>query len=275
MRILHCCLSCFYIDEYNYQENILPRQNMLDGHVVMILASTEIYSNNKSLGYIDSRAYYNENSIKVIRIPYRFFPIKFISHKIRSYVGAIKVIETFAPDVILFHGTCGYELISVAKYKQAHPNVKLFVDSHEDKNNSGRSFVSKNILHKMFYKHILNQALPCIDKIFYVTYESATFLKEMYGIPESMLEYYPLGGTVVEGRERENKRNCIRNQHKIGSSDILLVHSGKMSKEKKTGDLVRAIHETQANNLRLLILGSMTDDVAKDVMPVVEVDSRI
>ena len=41
MRILHLCLSCFYIDGYNYQENILPRINHEDGHDVRILASTE------------------------------------------------------------------------------------------------------------------------------------------------------------------------------------------------------------------------------------------
>lgn len=48
-----------------------------------------------------------------------------------------------------------------------------------------------------------------------------------------------------------------------------------MEKAKKTSELVQALHAVQANNLKLLIVGSMTDEVAADVMPVVEADPRI
>lgn len=275
MKILHCCLSCFYIDSYNYQENVLPYQNKLDGHDVMILASTETYINNKSLGYIDPSEYHNENNILVKRVPYRYFPIKFVSRKARSYLGVSKIIESFVPDVILFHGLCGYELLTVAKYKQAHPKVKLYADCHEDYNNSGRNFLSKYILHKLFYKSILKKALPYIDKIFYVGYECVQFITEMYGIPESMLEYYPLGGVLIGGEEREKKRNYIRSLHGVAQTDILLVHSGKMNKDKKTVELVKALHDTTTKNLKLLILGLMTNDVAEEVMPIMEKDDRM
>ena len=65
MKILHCCLSCFYIDNYNYQENLLPRQNKIDGHDVSIIASTEVYINNTKLGYCEPKKYVNEDGIPV------------------------------------------------------------------------------------------------------------------------------------------------------------------------------------------------------------------
>ena len=71
MKIVHCCLSCFYIDNYNYQENALPRQNKLDGHDVSIIASTETFINNTNLGYVQPSQYVNEDGIPVRRIPYR------------------------------------------------------------------------------------------------------------------------------------------------------------------------------------------------------------
>ena len=71
MKILHCCLSCFYNENYNYQENFLPRYNKLDGNDVMIIASTETFTNNNSLGFCEPIDYLNEDGIRVVRVPYR------------------------------------------------------------------------------------------------------------------------------------------------------------------------------------------------------------
>ena len=65
MRILHLCLACFYIDGYNYQENILPRINHEDGHDVRILASTETYVDNLHLGYVEPREYVTEYGVPI------------------------------------------------------------------------------------------------------------------------------------------------------------------------------------------------------------------
>ena len=149
MRILHCCLSCFYIDGYNYQENMLPRQNKRDGHEVEIIASTETYIDNKTLGYVRSRTYFNEDGIKVIRVAYSKFLPLFLMKKIRSYSGVYSLLEEFKPDVILHHGVASREIKTIIKYKKNYPGVKIFIDSHEDYNNSATNFLSKNILHKI------------------------------------------------------------------------------------------------------------------------------
>ena len=275
MRILHCCLSCFYIDNYNYQENMLPRQNKLDGHDVMIMASTETYMNNRSLGYVQPCQYYNNDGILVERIDYKWLPSNTLKRKLRCYKDLLSKIANFNPDVILFHGLCAEALFEVSKYKIEHPHVKLYADSHEDFYNSARGFLSKEILHKIIYKFYLHKALCSIDKIFYLSYEVKLFIQKMYDLPESILEFYPLGGILPSEAVRIQTRDTIRTILKLSKDDILLVHSGKMGKAKRTYELVQALHFTTATNVKLIILGSMTPEVAAKVLPIVESDSRI
>ena len=49
MRILHLCLSAFYIDEAGYQENHLVQQHVKDGHEVLVIASTETFDGKGGL----------------------------------------------------------------------------------------------------------------------------------------------------------------------------------------------------------------------------------
>ena len=269
-------LSCFYIDNYSYQENILPRQNAIDGHDVLILASTETYLFNEKLGYIEPKEYINQDGIKVKRIGYRSLPLgDFLKSKIRSYKNTYKIIEGFAPDIIMFHGTAALDIISVARYKKNNPKVKFYVDSHEDFNNSARTLFSKYVLHKFFYKKSINIALPYIDKIFYVGYECVNFLKDLYNIPEAKLEYFPLGGTIYTESDRLSKREKIRCFLDLKSDDLLLVHSGKMDVKKRTADIVNAFLKAEADNLVFVIIGSMSDAVKNELLTLVDNNQKI
>ena len=53
--------------------------------------------------------------------------------------GVYEQLREKQPDVILFHGLCGWELHAAARYKRENPSVRLYVDSHEDENNSART----------------------------------------------------------------------------------------------------------------------------------------
>lgn len=275
MKILHCCLSCFYIDGYNYQENVLPRQNKLDGHDVLIVASTETFIDNKQLGYIEPKEYFNEDGILVKRIPYRYFPSKIIQHKIRVYQGLMQILTEFKPDIVFFHGLCAFDIMTLAKYKQLHPDVMFYADSHEDYNNSARGFLSKNILHKIIYKYFLRKSLAYIDKIFYISYETLIFTIEMYKIPEDLLEFYPLGGIIYREQDRFIKRCSIREKYSIKDDDVLLVHSGKMDIQKRTLDLIKAFHNVKSKRLKLLIIGSVSDDIREEFLRLIAQDTRI
>lgn len=233
MKIAHLCLSCFYIDNFSYQENMLPKQHKIDGNVVQIIASTETYISNNKLGYVSPGSYINEYDIPVIRLEYKKIFPRSIMKKMRIHSGVLELLEHFGPDVILFHGLCGWELLSVRAYKKRHPDVKIYADSHEDSNNSGRNLISKIFLHRIYYRTILNIALPYISKVLCVSLETMVFVKKTYGIPDSALEFFPLGGIICSDEIYNDKRTKLRKTLGISDNDVLIVQAGKMGKKRK------------------------------------------
>lgn len=275
MRILHLMLSCFYIDNWAYQENILPRQNKKDGHEVLIITSTETYLNPSELGYVTPGHYKNEDGIEIFRIPYNIFIPHFIARKIRSYPKVYEMISAFKPDVILFHGACAYELLTVAKYKKEHPSVKFYVDSHEDYFNSARSTISKEILHRRFYGPILRKVLPYVDKILCVSLGAIEFLNSLYDIPKDKMEFFPLGGDIIPESDRQKKREKIRRENGIEDSVKVFVHSGKMKARKRTVELLDAFSSIPSRGCRLYLIGDISDEIREEVEKIIKKDDRI
>lgn len=274
MRILHCCLACFYNEDYNYQENLLPRQNKQDGHEVWILASTEVFQNNKEIGYIEPQTYTNKEGIKVVRVPYRRIFNDQISHKIRSYKGVYSILEEFEPDVILFHGMGAWELKNIVKYVKKN-NVKLYIDNHSSLLNSGKSRLSREILHGIFYKNILKRALPVTEKILCIAMDEYDMAKTVYRVPEDKLELWPLGGTIYSDNEYDRRRHVCRKQLGISEDKIIFLHSGKMDKLKKTCELLSAFHEVSDGKFILLIVGELLQNIEAEAKKLIEADRRI
>lgn len=275
MKILHMMLSSFYIDNYSYQENILPRQNAKDGHQVEIIASTETFVNNQETGYLDKSTYKNSDGILVRRLSYSWWLPHFIMKKIRSYPGVYKLLKEINPDVILFHGSAAWELLTVARYKKNHPDVRLFLDSHSDGNNSGQNFISKWLLHRIFYRLIIQRAIPNLDRIFYISLDAKKFLTENYKIPESLMEFYPLGGIILDENERIKRREIRRAELGLRDEDILLLHTGKMDKLKRTEDILVAFSKVKNDKLRLVLIGSISDEIRSRIDALIEADKRV
>lgn len=274
MKIAHICLASYYTEGITYQDNILPEINSQDGHEVIIVSNAQKYDSGKIVNTEEETKVLN-SKLKLYRIKYDKILTKFISEKIRKAKKLKQILETFKPDVILFHGTCGYELLTVTKYKKSNPDIKLYVDSHEDFNNSARTFLSKNILHRLFYKKIIDKCINNIDKIFYISEESKYFLESFYKIKNEKLEYYPLGGFIKEGKEKLNIRKKLRENLKISEEDIILIHSGKLDKLKRTKEMLKAFINVKNEKLHLLIIGSISDEERNDLESLINLDKRI
>ena len=99
MRVLHLCLSCFYIDDAGYQENQLVRQHVDDGHDVLVIASTEVFDGKGGLTFAKPGSYLGSDGARVIRLPYtKCLPHK-IGWKLRIHAGVYKLIEEFSMAV--------------------------------------------------------------------------------------------------------------------------------------------------------------------------------
>lgn len=274
MRVLHLMLSNFYIDNVNYQENIIPIMNYQAGHDVRIIASTEVFVKENKLGYTQPSEYKTAEGISVIRLPYESISNNLFARKIRSYPNLYQHICEFEPDIILFHGAAGWALHTVSKYKKHNPHIKLYVDSHEDKYNSARNFVSRIVLYECFYNQILRKNIKHIDKLLYITKDTYNFIRDVYKIAESKLEFFPLGGIIPDENERLKFRNKIREEYGLSENDILCIHSGKMDSGKRTFEILKGFSEFKGGNVKLLIIGSADKEVEEEIKKY-SIDERI
>ncbi len=275
MRILHLCLSNFYVDGFSYQENELVQQNVKDGHVVEVIASTEVVRTDGSLAHVPTGRYLGTDGAMVERVEYRRLAPHRVMAKLRMHPGIYSRIEAFKPDVILFHCACGWEIRTAARYVRAHPHVRLYIDSHEDFVNSARGWVSKWLLHYGFYRPILRSALDVVSKILPVSISSMEFIRDFYGVPQHKLEYFPLGGFVPDDREYDTARQEMRQTLGLADGDVLIVQSGKIDATKKLVEAVEAFAQVKDPALRFMVPGLIQADVAGQVQEIVEADQRI
>ena len=276
MKILHCCLSNFYIDNYNYQENMLVREHVRAGHEVMVLASTENYDAKGQLSYSTPGRYSGSDGAEVLRLPYRNLGPHALMKKIRAYPGVYQQLCAIRPDVIMFHGTCAWELLTVLRYKNNNPSVKIYVDSHEDFNNSARSFISKNILHRFFYRPIFKKSIPFVEKVLCISTETMDFIGGFYGCPQDKIEYFPLGGKIFDDETHEKNRINAREKYGIQADALVFLQSGKFDKKKKLTESLDAFQKLpRVENIQYLIAGVLQDDIKAEVEPLLAKDDRI
>ena len=273
MNILHISSASAYTFGLTYQDNMLSEINAQDGQSVLVISDCK--------GFIDGDLVDTKpenivfNNIHLIRLRYSKIFNNLLSSKLRKMNELYGIIEDFKPDVILHHGLASLTLLDAARYKASHKDIKLYADTHADFNNSAKNLLSKNVLHKMIYKNIINNVLPCLDKIFFVGYEAKIFAQSLYNIPEDKLEYLPLGGIIIPADEYLKKRSLIRSESHLHDSDILCIHSGKMDEKKRTLELLKAFTVTTGDNLKLFIIGSLSENIKAEALSLIASDNRI
>lgn len=275
MKIVHLCVSCFYIDGYRYQENELIREHVRQGHDVTVIASTETFVDNMNLGYVKPSSYTGQEGAKVIRLAYSGpFPAR-VQQKLRMHKGIYKLLQDIQPDVIMFHGLCGWELLTAARYKKRNPRTLFYVDSHEDAHNSARSFFSKHVLHGLYYKSIIKASLPQIEKVLCISLETMDFCRKQYGIPDEKLEFFPLGGQLARDPQYSEVRARVRQDYGVAEDEVLFVQSGKFDwKRKMLVESLRAFSKTTDPKLRFFVAGILSESLKDEVEQLIAADPR-
>ena len=264
MRVLHCCLANFYIDNYEYQENVLPRMHKMQGHEVMILASTETFVDNVHMGYIEPSEYINEDGIPVHRIPYVSWLPHRIAIKLRYYKGVYEELERFQPDFIFIHELQFMSIKEVAQYIKKHPAVKLNIDSHADSGNTARTIVSRYFLHGIFYKWCAKTIEPFVGHFYGTLPARVDYLIDLYNIPRDKVSVLVMGADdrFVKKAKDLNQREIIRKRFSIGEEDYLIVAGGKFDSLKRwILNVMDAVVEiSKEKRVRLLVFGSVMKD---------------
>lgn len=258
MKILHLCLANFYIDNYSYQENMLPKFHKKMGLDVEIIASLVSFDNNgKGCLLKNGGRYINEYGIPITRLEYKNSRF---SKRLRQYEGTYEAISKSNPDIIFIHGCQFVDIKYIVKYVKNHQNVKVYVDNHADFLNSAKNFLSKNILHKIIWRYCAQLIEPHTTKFYGVLPARVDFLINVYKLPEEKVELLVMGtdDDIVEQISQKREGIGIRQRYNIEKDEFLIVTGGKIDHKKpQTFLLMEAINNINNPKVKLLIFGSV------------------
>lgn len=274
MKVLHICLASHFTEGLTYQDNILSEENVKDGHDVLVVSDCFKYIDGK-LTKVSEENVILQNGVHLIRINYDYILNDFISSKIRKVNGLNRLILDFKPDIILFHGVAGWEMLTVAKYKKLNPFIKLYIDSHEDFNNSGTNFISYFFQYVIFNRLIVSSVKKYVNKFLFLTIESKEFLMKAYCLKNEEMEFYPLGGNILPDTEYIEKRENSRKKINVNFDNIVFLQTGKFDYQKKLIETVKLFSLTKNNNYKYVIAGMLPEEMNKELSELIKLDSRI
>lgn len=269
MKIVHICLNGTVTDGFSYQDNLLPKYHKELGNEVVVIASLYSLDSNAKLIKLSETAmkYENEYGITVYRIPNKFNTND--KSKFKRYINFIPILEQESPDIIFLHDFQLIDSKQVIRYVKRHKDVIIYADNHADYSNSARGWLSKNILHKIIWRHYARMLNPYVKKFYGVTPARVDFLTDLYKLPKNKCELLVMGADdeLVEKSKALNVRKAIRDRYKILNDDFLIVTGGKIDLEKKqTILLMEAVKKTANPKIKLIVFGS----VVKELKPKIE-----
>lgn len=266
MKIMHLCLACFYIDNYSYQENLLPKYHKKQGYEVEIVASLFTFDENgKGKWLKKADKYVNENGIPVTRLDFKKGRF---SKALRKYKGLEKELERFSPDIIFIHGIQFSDIDIVVKYLKKHKGITVFADNHADFSNSAKSFISKNIQHGILWRSCAQKINPYVKRFYGVLPARVDFLKNVYKLPENKVELLVMGADdddVIAAQNEEQIKN-LRDKYVIAQDDFLIMYGGKTDNYKKqTLLLMDAVNQIDNPKLKLIVFGSVIPELKEEI----------
>lgn len=266
MKILHLMLGCFYIDNYSYQENYLPKHHKLQGNEVEIIASRVTFDENgKPTLLPGADKYENEYGIPVTRLDYKKGKA---ARRLRYYEGLAAELERVAPDLIFIHGVQFSDIRIVAKYLKKHPEVKVFADSHSDFSNSATNWISKNILHRIIWRRCAQIINPFVKRFYGVLPARVDFLINEYKLPAEKVELLVMGADddSVTAAAAPEIRTEIREKYGLAADDFIIMTGGKIDAFKtQTLLLMEAVSKIEDPRVKLIVFGSVTPELKDKV----------
>ncbi len=273
MKIVHICLCDPYAENWSYHRNILSEQNAKDGHDTYIITTEYAMDVNGKHGSRGTRTYTNKHGVHVIRLKYKYNLPKSINGKVNTVKGIKEQLYRIKPDIIMVHNQQTFNLFDIIKYKKNNPDAILLADSHASFANSCRNPFSRWIVQGMVFRWVIRSSFSYLDGMYYIGEGELDFFRTVYGIKRSENNILPLPARFIEQEEKERNTFAVRSELGMSRDELLFVHSGKLSAEKKTLDILRCLKEFKGKKFKLLIIGSIPNG-SEDLKKEIESDKR-
>lgn len=265
MKICHLCLSGPVTDGWNYQDNVLPKFHRKMGYDTEIITSQWVYAYSSDLIKTEKNNYLNENNIIVHRLKIK--NNKSQNYKLKRYMGLYEQLEKSEANILFVHGCQFLDMDTIVRYVKQHNEIKVYVDNHADFSNSATNWFSKNILHKLLWRHTAQMVEPYTTKFFGVLPARVDFLKDVYRLSKDKCELLVMGADdeKVEAADISVKRG-IRKKYNIDDDDFLIMTGGKIDAWKtQTLLLMEAVRNIENTMLKLIVFGSVTEELRSKV----------
>ena len=266
MNIVNICLSGPFSDGWNYQENLLSKYQKKFAEDVSVVTSQFAWNSKGKLEFVKKSDYIDENGVKIYRLPLKNG--KALNDKFKRYIGLYELLEQLSPDILFVHG-CQFRDVSViVKYLKKHPNIITYVDNHADYSNSAHGWLSRNVLHRIIWRHYAQKINPFVKKWYGVLPARVDFLKDVYGLPMEKIEFLPMGADdeLVEKYSSPEIRSEYRKKYDVAEDDFLIVSGGKIDLAKKqTLMLMDAVNQIGNPKLKLVVFGPVVPEL-KDLV---------
>mgnify|MGYP002621643590 CR=1 FL=1 len=274
MKILHLALASHFTIGMLYQENQMIDCQRADGHDVTIITDRWHYEQGELVKGPEEDTIM-DNGARLIRLELdRILCSELWTEKIQKSHKVKGLIEEIQPDTILFHGMCGYEIMTAAEYCSKHEDCLLFMDCHEDYSDSARTFLSKTF-YKVIHGHYISKAMPQVDKVLYIGADMKKWMNDLYVIPDEKQEFLAPGGTIYTAEQQKNARLDIIKEYELPQDAIIMAHSGKLAAPKRTVELLRAFKKVPDPRMVLFIFGSIPEDMEDTIRPLIDADDRV
>ncbi|GJQ03945.1 glycosyltransferase family 4 protein [Capnocytophaga canimorsus] len=272
MKIVHLCLSSFYIDDYSYQENMLPKYHHNMGFDVTVIASLVSFDDKGKPCLLPKASTYKaRDGYKVIRLDY-CKKFRKINSFIRRYEGTIEAIEREKPDILFIHDFSFADILGVMRYAKKN-KVKVYIDCHTDYINSAKSWVSKYIFHHTIWRIIGKYIQSDVCKFYGVTPLRCDFLRDAYKIAPKKIEFLRMGVDDLLLEEKKKNNKAIQLKEKLGlKNEFVILTGGKIDFFKNTHLIIEAFKERSDKSIpaKLIVFGTLAPEVVSNFQSLLE-----
>jgi glycosyltransferase involved in cell wall biosynthesis len=267
MKILHLHLNGPFTENWNYQENLLTDAHAKMLHEVTLITTCYFHKNEGLIDKTNSVVKKLRNGVNLVRLKEKKSFFNRFSDVFKPYQKVLFYIMKTNPDFIIIHGLLGSISITNAFiYKLIFkPKCKIVMDIHED------YFVSpekKTINYKIlrFFKRFINYILINLtEKVYYVAPSSKSYAIKYYKILNQKLALLPLTAdfNLIKSLENKGTFNTFRKLHNLQTTDLVICHGGKLDKNKKTIETIKAFLKLNKKYpyLKLILFGPILSDI--------------
>lgn len=267
MKIVH--VTGYFSQTMAYQENLLPVGQAKLGHDVYVLTGVwEPDFGFNSRCRREPVGGFSYNGITVYRLP-DYFEVVNRGPVLR---GLLLKIRELCPDVLFIHDI-GPSLVIGILYKLIYPSTRLQVDCHSTPSNARKSTLGPlyhglfGVLFRIFRKKF--------DRIFPTAPETIEFMARYYGLDVSDLVLLPLPGDASLLKDHSSVTEVARRDLGLSSANRLLIHTGKLPRDKETLAVLKMFRQLKGDHLRLLIVGQIDAEFRVTFDEFLMADSRI